>query len=78
MKDRFINKCLNIWNSSSNYQYNARKGYSTQHYLLARVEKWKCLNKKIIFRTLLTDRSKAFHCLLRKRLLAKLNVYSFD
>ena len=45
----------------SEYQYGFRKGYSTQQYLLALLERWKAaIDKSKIFGALLTDLLKAY------------------
>ena len=45
----------------SEYQYGFRKGYSTQQYLLALLERWKAaVDKSKIFGGLLTDLLKAY------------------
>ena len=63
----------------SKYQCGFRKGYSTQHGLLAMLEKWKsAVDKGKSFGALLTDLSKAFDCLPDELLLAKLHVYRFS
>ena len=54
--------------------YGFHQGYSTQHCLLAMVEKWRqCLDNGGVSRTLLTDLS-----ILHDLLIAKLAAYGFD
>ena len=63
----------------SKFQLGFRKGCSTQHCLLAMVEKWKnALDKGEYAGALLTDLSKAFDCLPHDLLIAKLEAYGFD
>ena len=60
----------------SKFQCGFRKGFSAQQCLLAMLEKWKsAVDNKRNFGSLLTDLSKAFHCLSHDFLLPKLNAY---
>ena len=63
----------------SKYQCGFRKGFSSQHCLLAMLEKWKnAVDKGKVFGALLTDLSKVFHCLPHELIIAKLNAYGFE
>ena len=63
----------------SKYQYGFRKGFSTQQYLLALLEKWKrSIDRSKVFGAVLTDLSKAFDCLNHDFLMAKLKANGFS
>ena len=63
----------------SHYLCGFRKGFSTQHALLALIENWKTsLDKKGYTGSILMDLSKAFDTLNHDLLLAKLHAYGFD
>ena len=63
----------------SKYQCGFRKGFSTQHCLLAMIEKLrKSLDSGGSSAALLTDLSKAFDCLPHDLLIAKLHAYSIQ
>ena len=63
----------------SKYQCGFRKGYNTQHCLMAMIEKWrKRLDIGGQAGALLTDLSKAFDCIDHELLIAKLHAYGFD
>ena len=66
-------------NILSKYQCSFRKGFSTQHCLLAMLQKWKrSLDNGKAFGALVTDLSKVFDCLDHELLIAKLNAYGFS
>ena len=72
-RDKYIDGKLSM------YQCWFRKGMSAQNCLLYMIEKWrKCLDKRGKAGILLTDLCKAFDCLARDLLIAKLNAYGFD
>ena len=63
----------------SKFQCGFRKGFNTQHCLLAMVEKWrKTLDGGGETGAVLTDLSKAFDCIDHNLLIAKLNAYGFE
>ena len=63
----------------SPYVCGFRKGYSTQHCLMAMLNKWlKALDKHDNVAAILTDLSKAFDCLNHELLIAKLDAYGFS
>ena len=56
-----------------------REGYSTQHFLVRLIEEWrKYLDDDYITEGVLMDLSKAFDCLPRDLLIAKLDNYGLD
>ena len=66
-------------NIFSKYQCGCRKGFSTQQFLLAVLEKWKrSVDNRKLFGAFLRDLSKAFDCLGHELLIAKLNTYGFS
>ena len=66
-------------NFFSKYQCGFRKGFSTQHYLIAVIQKWgQSLNSGGQTATFLTDLSKTFDGLDQELLIAKLNAQRFD
>ena len=66
-------------NIFSKFQCGFRKGYSTQHCLLMMLESWKeAVDKNKAFRALMTDLSKASHCLSHDLLIAKMHAYRID
>ena len=82
---KILERCLydqiykNNGNTLSRHQMGCRKGYSSQHSLIAMFEKWKKnLDKRGECGALFVDLSKAFDCLQHDLLLAKLNAYGFD
>ena len=61
------------------FQCGFRKGFNTQHCLLAMIEKWcKTLDKGGDTEAVLTDLSKIFACIDRNLLIAKLAAYGFE
>ena len=66
-------------NLFSKYQCVFEKGFSTQQYLLAILEKRKrSVDNSKMFGALLTDLSEVFDCLDHELLIAKLNAYGFS
>ena len=66
-------------NILSQNQCDFGKGYSSQHCLIALIEKWKkSLNSKGTFGALLTDLCKSFDCIPHELMIAKFDAYGFD
>ena len=66
-------------NALSIFQCGFRKKYSTQHALIAMIEKArKILDNGGPFGALLTDSSKAFNCMSHYLFITKLYVLNFD
>ena len=58
MKELCLNKLEILWKFFSKFQCNFRKGYNTQQYLVALIEKYRSVtNKGKPFGVLLTDLS---------------------
>ena len=79
--ERCLNKQLQEYFQAllCKYQYGFRKGYSVINALLPMAEKWKkSLDEVGAFGALLTDLSKAFNCLPRELVIAKLHAYGVD
>ena len=63
----------------SKYQCGFPRGYNAQHCLIILIRKLiKSVDNGVAFGALLTDLAKAFDCLPRELLVAKLDAYSFD
>ena len=66
-------------NIFSMYQCGFRKGFSSQHCLVAMLEKWKsCNDKGKSFGALMVDLSKASECLSHDLIITKLHANGFD
>ena len=62
----------------SKYQCGFPKGRSVQHASISLLEKWRCnVDQGRMFGALLTDLSKALHCLRHDIIIAKLYAYGF-
>ena len=76
MKDDYMIKFFD--KIFSKYQCGFRKGYSTQHSLFVKTEKWKkVVDNRYAFDALSTDLSKAF-CIPHDLIIAKMEAYSFQ
>ena len=63
----------------SKYQCEFPRSYNAQHCLISLFEKWKkSVDNGGVFGALPTDLSKAFDCLPRELLIAKIDAYGFD
>ena len=63
----------------SKYYFGFGKGFSTQYFLVAMLERWKgAVDDKKVFGAHLTDLSKTFNCLSHELIIAKLNAYGFS
>ena len=63
----------------SKFQCGSRKGFNAQHCLLTMVEKWhKTLGEGGETGVVLTDLTKAFDCIDKNLLIAKLHAYGFE
>ena len=79
--ERCIQTQLNKYlaNFLSKFQCDFRQGCSTQHGLLVMIEKLrKTRDEKGVFAAVLTDLSKAFHCIPHQLLIAKLSACEID
>ena len=75
LHDQISTYCTNVLSKN---QCGFRKGLSSQHCLVAMIEKWKkSLDSKYSFGALLTDLSKAFDCIPNELMIAKLDAYGF-
>ena len=63
----------------SKYQCGFRKGFGAQNYLLYMIETIReTRDNHRVFAALMTDLSKAFHCIFHELLVVKLHAYGFD
>ena len=79
--ERFIQNCLSSYAESflSKFVSAYRKSYSSNHVLLRLIENWKkSLDNKNFVGTVLMDLSKAFDCIPRDLLVAKLHAYGLS
>ena len=68
-----------VTNFLSDFISAYRKGYSTNHVLLRLIENWKAvLDSNLFTGVVLMDLSKAFDCIPRNLLIAKLHAYGFS
>ena len=63
----------------SKYQCGFRKGFGAQNYLLYMIETIReTRDNHRVFAAVMTDLSKAFHCIFHELLVVKLHAYGFD
>ena len=76
LKDMLVEK-MNVYSSPFVACY--RENYNTQHVLIRFLEEWRSyLDKNYFVGAIITDISKAFDCIPRNLLIAKLEAYGFD
>ena len=80
LTNAFITNCRFFFDKVlPKYQCGFRKGFSAQLCLLKLLEQWKeSVDQGLVFGALLTDLSKAFHCLSYELFVAKLSAYGME